>query len=90
MIGQRDHKLKLTDTPKASLGSEMDVIRDLKKSDYGNAEFKFWYERHNESQEEGKRSRVQETSSGDHATVQKTGLAGKPKIMISLRTSSPN
>ena len=25
--------------------------------------------------------------SGDHATAQKTGFAGKPKILISLRTS---
>ena len=46
MIGQRDQKKKLTDTPKASLGNEMDVwdaSPRRKKSDYGNAESKFWY-----------------------------------------------
>ena len=33
-----------------------------KESKYGNAESKFWYERHNESQKKGKRTPVQETS----------------------------
>ena len=46
MIGQREHKKELTDTQKASLGNEMDVwdaSPRRKKSDYGNAESKFWY-----------------------------------------------
>ena len=65
MKGQRHHKKELTDTPKASLGNEMDVwdaSPKPKKSDYSNAESKFWYERHNESQKEEKRTPVQETS----------------------------
>ena len=65
MKGQRDHKKQLTDTPKASLRNEMDVWHASprpKKSDCGNAESKFWYERHKESQKEGKRTPIQETS----------------------------
>ena len=55
MIGQRDQKKELTDTPKASLGNEMDVWDASprpEKSACGNSESKFWYERHNESQKE--------------------------------------
>ena len=65
MKGQRHHKKELTDTPKASLGNEMDVwdaSPKPKNSHYSNAESKFWCERHNESQKEGKRTPVQETS----------------------------
>ena len=64
MIGQICHKKELTDTPKASLGNEMDVWDASprpKKSDYRNAESKFWYERHNEGQKK-KRTPIQETS----------------------------
>ena len=32
------------------------------RSDYRDAESKFWYERHNEGQKKGKRKPVQETS----------------------------
>ena len=81
MIGQRDHKKENTDTPKASLGKEMDVW---------DAGSKFWYERHNEGPKKEKEPQSKKPPSGDHATAQKTGFAGKPKILISLRTSSKN
>ena len=90
MIGQRDQKKELTDTPKASLGNEMDVWDASprpEKSACGNSESKFWYERHNESQKEVLSTKP---PGGGPPSRASWALPGKPKILISLKTSSKN